>query len=509
MINHSPLLYQTKAIQELEKTAVEECSISIDALMQRAGEAAFRILREEWPDANNIVVLCGKGNNAGDGYVVAKCAHDAGLQVAVLNLAPLEELSGAAYNAAQLCNKCGVEIQPFSVAELNKQISNEKSAVIVDALLGTGFHGQLQEHYREAIKKVNDLHVPIIAVDLPSGLHADTGDSGTDNVAIRATVTVTFIGLKRGLVTGKAAEFCGKIVCDDLDLSEAIFSRVKADAAILDLQHCLTYLPKRSRYANKGCCGHVLVVGGDYGMGGAVRMAAEAAARVGAGLVSVATRQEHVAAINIARPEIMCHSVKDASDLLPLLNKATCIVLGPGLGTADWGQMLFCEIVRNNNQLPLVVDADALNLLSTSAENYQEMFAQPNWILTPHPGEAARLLDVSTAVIQNDRYAAVAQLQQRYGGIAVLKGAGTLIKSYSDLVNVCVYGNPGMASGGMGDVLSGIIAGLLAQGLSLEAAAQLGVCLHSKAADCAVSECGERGLLALDLLPYVRLIINV
>jgi hydroxyethylthiazole kinase-like uncharacterized protein yjeF len=259
-------------------------------------------------------------------------------------------------------------------------------------------------------------------------------------------------------------------------------------------------LPKRARDVSKSNFGHVLVIGGDYGMPGAVRMAAEAAARVGAGLISVATHPEHVAVVAAQRPELMCHAVHNKTELLPLLKKATVIVIGPGLGQSDWSRELLL-VAFAATQLK-VVDADALNLLA------KHPIKQNNWVLTPHPGEAARLLQTETTQIQADRIAAVKELQKRYGGVAVLKGVGTLVQAAEGLPAICQLGNPGMASGGMGDILSGVIGGLLAQGLSPIQAARVGVYIHAKAADLAAATSGERGLLATDLLPYLQQLVN-
>ena len=241
-----------------------------------------------------------------------------------------------------------------------------------------------------------------------------------------------------------------------------------------------------------------LIVGGDRGYSGAARLAGEAALRVGAGLVSVATRSEHAGLMNLNRPELMCHGVETAGQLAVLLEKASVVVIGPGLGQSDWAKELFMAAI--NAQKPMIIDADGLNLLARSPER------NPDWILTPHPGEASRLLNCSTAEIQQDRFASVSAIQAKYGGIAILKGAGTLIAS-EDEIAVSTTGNPGMASGGMGDVLAGVIAGLLAQGLSLKNAAQQGVYSHGQAADLAAEKDGERGLLASDLMPYLRLVV--
>jgi hydroxyethylthiazole kinase-like uncharacterized protein yjeF len=267
----------------------------------------------------------------------------------------------------------------------------------------------------------------------------------------------------------------------------------------IDLEHYAEFLDPRPIDCHKSMFGHVLVVGGDYGYSGAVRMAAEAALRVGAGLVSVATRPEHALALNIARPEIMCHGVSSAEALKPLLEKATVIAVGPGLGQSRWAKSLLTLVLKSKK--PLVVDADALNLLALKPEKHAQ------WILTPHPGEAARLLKKSVATIQGDRLTAVKMLQKKFGGVAILKGAGTLVDGPDAIPAVCSLGNPGMATAGMGDILSGVISGLLAQHLPLVKAAKLGVLLHALAGDRAAEE-GERGMLATDLLPYLRWLVN-
>ena len=257
-------------------------------------------------------------------------------------------------------------------------------------------------------------------------------------------------------------------------------------------------MPARSPTAHKGDFGHVLVIGGDRGMSGALRLAAEAALRVGAGLVSAATRAEHAASISVARPEIMSHGVESASALsllLSLRKGASVLAVGPGLGQGEWGRKLFSAVLESS--LPMVVDADALNLLAVEPAH------RDNWILTPHAGEAARLLGQTVEQVQADRISAAVALQQKYGGVVVLKGAGTLVADVTDEIAICSEGNPGMASGGMGDVLTGVIAGLLAQGCTLTEAAQQGVCLHAHAADLAAQE-GQRGLLASDLFPHLR-----
>jgi NAD(P)H-hydrate epimerase len=301
--------------------------------------------------------------------------------------------------------------------------------------------------------------------------------------------------LKCGLFTGEAADYCGEIVCADLNVPESVFAQVKPSARLLKKPK----LALRARCAHKGKFGHVLLIGGNLGYSGAIRLAGEAALRCGAGLVSIASRAAHIALLNIGRPELMCHAVAEPDDLHYLLDKASVVVIGPGLGQDDWAESLFATVLESSK--PLVVDADGLNLLARQPQKRQ------NWILTPHPGEAARLLACRSDDIAADRYAAVAALQQDYGGVCLLKGAGSLIAD-GDEIYVATTGNPGMASGGMGDVLSGIVGSLVAQGWSLADALKLGVYVQGEAADRSASAHGERGLLASDLFTELRYCLN-
>lgn len=484
------LLYRAVQMREVGRIAIADCGISGATLMARAGAAAFALLRARWPQVLRIAVICGTGNNAGDGFVLARLAHESGMDARVLQLGDAERLQGDALAARAVLVTAGGVTCAFTQEAL---LSAE---CLVDALLGTGLERELGGEWRSAIEAINTSGIPVLALDIPSGLAADSGH--VLSVAIKAEVTIAFIGLKQGMFTGQAPDYCGEIFFDDLGVPPELFSRVPAAAARINLAG-LPALKPRSRAAHKGTNGHALLIGGDCGMGGAIRLAGEAGARIGAGLVTIATRPEHVAGINVARPELLCRGVENARQLLPLIVAANVIAIGPGLGRASWAVELFALVLDSG--LPLVVDADALNLLAL------EPARRDNWILTPHPGEAARLLGCSVAEIEKDRFAAVAELHKRYGGAVVLKGAGTLVWAGSGPVAVCEAGNPGMASGGMGDVLTGVIAGLLAQGLELEAAAQRGVCLHAAAGDRAARE-GERGMLASDLFPHLRHGVN-
>jgi hydroxyethylthiazole kinase-like uncharacterized protein yjeF len=484
-------LYRATQVRQLDRVAIEEFKIPGLTLMERAGKVAFSALQQHYPKARNIAVMCGVGNNAGDGFVVARLAAEAGMNPIVYHVGDKSKLKGDALQAYQELTKTGVKTLGYTDADLSS------AQVIVDALLGTGLHGDVSGEWRAAIETINRCGRPVIALDIPSGLHADTGR--ILGAAVQTAITVTFIGLKQGLFTAQGPDVCGEIIYADLEVPAQVFAGVLPSAQRLD-SYVLQKLGRRSRGAHKGHFGHVMVIGGERGMSGAARMAGEAAARVGAGLVSIATRAEHAAILSSACPELMCHGVENKRQLRPLLDKANVIAVGPGLGQGPWAQELFGAALETD--LPIVVDADGLNLLAN------EPVRKDNWILTPHPGEAARLLNSQAGKIQLDRFAAIRDLQQRYGGVVVLKGAGTLVSGMDLGISLCSDGNPGMASGGMGDVLTGVISGLLAQGLSLKDAANAGVYLHAVAGDRA-ARFGERGMLATDLMQEVRFLINV
>ena len=490
-------LYKAAGVRELDRVAIQAQGIPGFDLMSRAGLAAFTLLRERWPHARRITVFCGVGNNGGDGYVIAALAEKAGLDAQVLQVGDTARTQGDALLALEQARHAGVPCAPFEDQPL-------VADVIVDALLGTGLSGSVRAEYSVAIDAINQSGCPVLAVDIPSGLCADTG-SVLGNV-VQADTTITFIGMKQGLLTGQAPDYCGDILFAGLDVPDVVFNAVPVETYRIASRQVRTWVPPRPRTAHKGGNGHVLVVGGDHGMGGAVAMAAEAAGRVGAGLVSVVTRPEHVAPILARRPECM---VQGTEDLSGPLQRATVVVVGPGLGQNDWGQRLLGQALAS--RLPLVVDADALNLLAGWHRQGDPLARRGNWILTPHPGEAARLLADSsgedTAKIQANRFDSIHTLQQQYDATVVLKGAGSLIAGPLGTWLSC-SGNPGMASGGMGDVLSGVIGGLLAQGLTLEQAAAAGVWIHGTAADAVTRTRGERGLMATDLMPWLQRAVN-
>lgn len=490
-------LYRAAEVRELDRIAIEEFNIPGATLMTNAGMAAYASIREHWPRARKMVVMAGTGNNGGDGFVVARLALEGGYRVVVIQLGDPAKLSGDALTMAEQWQAAGGITEPFTSG-----LDLGGTEIVVDALLGTGLNDEIKGDWAEAICAINDSHAKVMSLDIPSGLDADCGQKL--GYAVNADLTVCFIGLKQGLFTGAGPRHAGHIEYADLHVPPQVIMRIQPSCSRMSLSALAHLLAPRPGDFHKGKCGHVLVIGGDAGLSGAVRLAAEAAARVGAGLVSVATRAAHAANITSARPELMCHGVETAAQLRPLLKRATVVVIGPGLGQSDWAVKLFGELLEHD--VPMVIDADALNLLVKEPHN------RSNWILTPHPGEAARLLSVDTKTIQANRFAAARNLQRMYGGVVVLKGAGTLVSAADIPLGLCNEGNPGMATGGMGDVLTGVIAGLLAQRRSprkaLATAARLGVCVHARAGDLAAKEEGERGMLASDLMPLLREVVN-
>lgn len=488
--DYSPMtdfaLYTAARIKQIERIAIEDLGLPGIVLMRRAGQAAFAALMQRWPDAKAITVFCGGGNNGGDGYVVARLALQAGLHVVLMALVDAGELKGDALTSCQDFMAAGGRVQRFDG-------TGAIEGVVVDALLGTGLNRQVDAGYATAINHINHSKMPVIAIDLPSGLNADTGAVMGD--CVRANMTITFIARKTGLFTGQAADMTGDVVCDDLAVPTTAFSSIEPEA------HLLVPRPmaKRRRCAHKGDCGRLVLVGGNLGFSGAIRLAGEAALRGGAGLVNILTHPDHATVLNLGRPELMCRGADESNAGQRMLAAADVLVVGPGLGLDAWAEACF-QAALDANQ-PGVVDADGLNLLATKP------CKRDDWILTPHPGEAARLLNCTTGDIAADRYAAVRALQSKYGGVCVLKGAGTLIADDST-IRVATVGNPGMASGGMGDVLAGLCGALLAQGLSAFDAACLAVDTHGRAADRVAATHGEIGLLASDLLVEIPALLN-
>ncbi|MEL5235647.1 bifunctional ADP-dependent NAD(P)H-hydrate dehydratase/NAD(P)H-hydrate epimerase [Serratia bockelmannii] len=477
-------------IRRSEPAAAASLGLSLYDLMLRAGQAAYVLARDTYPSCNHWLVLCGHGNNGGDGYVVARLAKAAGVQVTVIACEGARPLPPEAAAAREAWLAAGGDILPAN-SRWPASVS-----LIIDGLLGTGLGSAPRAPYDALIEAVNRHSAPVVALDIPSGLLAESG--ATPGPVVRAAHTITFIGLKPGLLTGQARDWVGQLHQNTLGLSDWL-AKQPEQIQRLTAEALPRWLHPRRPCAHKGEHGRLLLVGGDRGFGGAIRMAAEAALRSGAGLVRVLTHIEHVAPLLAARPELMAQAL-DETTLRQAMQWADVLVIGPGLGQAEWGENAL-NVLQTSDK-PALWDADALNLLALNPEKRQ------NRVMTPHPGEAARLLSCSTVDIESDRLLAVRKLTARYGGVAVLKGAGTLIADEQGQMAIADVGNAGMASGGMGDVLSGIIGGLLAQKLSLYDAACAGCVVHGAAGDRVAERQGTRGMLATDLLPDILHFVN-
>ena len=489
-MNPSRALYTAAQMRRVDAAAGATLGLSGAALMQRAAEAAFDALCRRWPSALRITVCCGSGKNGGDGYLLARIARQAGRDVSVIALTPPQDPDAQA--AADAWRASGGFLHPFAGAA-----SLPAADVYVDALYGIGLNRPLQGAAVALVEALNASGVPILALDIPSGLSADTG--AVLGACVRAAATVSFIAWKRGQHTGAGTDTCGELELASLQLPSTVFDEEPAGAALLEWETLRTRLPARRRDVHKGLYGHVLAIGGDQGYGGAIRLAGEAALRSGAGLVSVATQEEHLAPLLAARPELMVAATAGPQELDALLGKVTTLALGPGLGQRSWGDALWHRALASAK--PAVLDADALNLLA----RHPRRFTSPT-VLTPHPAEAARLLASDSASVQTNRYAAALAIAERYNAVVVLKGAGSLIAAPGRAVAVCPWGNPGMASGGMGDVLTGVVAALLAQGLDAWDAACLGAAAHARAGDIAAAD--GAGLLAADLFAPLRRVLG-
>lgn len=503
MNNLPDKLYNVASVVKLEQIAINDYGIPAYELMKRAGQAVFDVLQTKYSHCSNVLVLCGAGNNAGDGYVVARLAIEAGFNVDVVSMIDPEKLK----NEAQLAYRDWLKLAANTETDL---ALSESADIIVDALLGTGLARDVSDSWAQWINAVNKSGKPVISVDIPSGLLADTGAiAGT---AIEADTTVTFIGLKQGMFTAQAKDVCGDIVFNDLGVPAEAYSQVTCNTRLLQGVD-YTLLPARKPSSHKGRFGHVLIVGGNNGMPGAVILAATAALRTGAGLVTIIAAAKNQAAITAAVPEAMIktydtdmESSAEVASLFsePFVDNVTDVAVGMGLAQDNFSLTLMQHCLRLKK--PMLIDADGLNVLAVHNDLFEDLRAVPHLVITPHPGEASRLLSgntkVSTLLIQQDRFAAVRDLHALVNISAnctvILKGSGTLIYNGST-TSICNLGSAAMSAPGMGDVLSGIIIALMAQHLEGGRDAELGVCLHAAAAEL-VSGDNTRGLLASDVV---------
>ncbi|MDO6462154.1 NAD(P)H-hydrate dehydratase [Granulosicoccaceae sp. 1_MG-2023] len=481
-MSHSAL-YSAEDCRELDRIAIEVFGIGSYDLMCRAGRRLCDAVLLRWPQAAQITVFCGGGNNGGDGYVLGRLLLGLpGKQVRLVAMVPVAKLHGDAARAAQDYLAAGGEVSPAS--DWPALLSG--SDLLVDALFGSGLSRPVEGVMAELIEAMNASALPVLAVDVPSGLAADTG--AALGVAVRAALTVTFIGDKRGLYTGDGPDCAGQVHLAGLDVPAPVYARRPAAVHRFSPSVLLPRLIHRPQASHKGSAGRLLVLGGDARMQGAAVLAGTAALRAGAGLVRVALGQPLRGLA--APPDLMFETVSDTAGAAGWLPGADALVIGPGLGGGEHAANML-EVLKDYRGR-LLLDADALNALA------EKRYACPaGAVLTPHPAEAARLLGCSTAQVQADRFAAVTELARVYQSVVLLKGVGTLV-SDGQQIRLIDRGSPAMAVAGMGDVLSGVIGALLAQGFGAFDAACLGAWWHASAATWAAAAQGF-GLMARDL----------
>ncbi len=495
-MDFSTPLYDVKSIKEIEANVALTHEISSLTLMQRAALFTLQHIYQKYPSVKKIGVLAGVGKNGGDGYFFAQQALSAGYDVRIYYLSDPNSLVDDIKKAYLAAKGMGVVCRPFTA------ISFEDVDLIVDALLGTGVNHALSGEWLGAVMAINRSECPVVSIDVPSGLDADTGNVFTE--AVKATSTVTFVGRKPGLYTGKGAEYAGEIYFSDLGIPQSCYQKVVANSCFFNLPTMKNWFPKRQKFDHKGNFGRLLVIGGNVGMAGAALLTGYAALRTGAGLVTVATHPQHVNAMIPYRPELMIHGVSEASDLDKLISNATCIVIGCGLGTDKWAQSLLSKALEYEK--PMVLDADALNLIAYEKIDRAMLDEhRAHHIITPHVMEASRLLKKEVNEVEADRLGSAQALSDEFG-TAVLKGSGSLVCD-SDILSVNTTGNPAMATAGMGDVLSGIIAGLIVQGVPVRRAARLGVWLHGSAGDICAEE-GRHSIIATDVIENLHIAIR-
>ena len=484
-------------MREADRQAIEDLGVPAVCLMESAGAA----LAQACAGAQRVAFLCGKGNNGGDGFVAARHLAVAGKEITVLLAGYEKEIRGAAATHFAPLRRCGVKIAPLKDATLSGY------DLLVDCLLGTGATGAPRGIIAEAIVTANASQVPILACDIPSGVNADTGEVLGE--AIRAKATLTLGALKPGLLLYPGAEYAGKVTVARIGLPT--FAPPAQELTTIDWVRAT--LPKRTqgRDANKGAFGTVLVIAGSRGMAGAAVLTATAALRAGAGLVYLAVPESLVATVAALSAEIVIRPLPETPQgthggagalaaLLPLLERADAIALGPGM-TAGQAVQDFIVALLQNTSLPLVIDADGLNAIAQKAALLSSLTERER-VLTPHPGELGRLLGMQTSAVQASRTEVVGRVAQNFGSVTLLKGARTLVASPTGQLYYNREGSVSLATAGSGDVLTGVIAALLAGGLSAESAARCGAYWHALAGE--TLPVGSLASEIRDALPLAR-----
>ena len=516
-------------MRQIDQDTIEGIGIPGIVLMETAGSAIVRAIEQHYPTCQRIGIFAGKGNNGGDGIVIARQLAHIGRDVLLFLVSPEDSFTGEAQTNLQIAKNLGLRIEEvLTDAALGSDFFAERSTslthiasceLLIDAILGTGLRGTVRDPIATVINAINRLPTPTLSVDLPSGLDADTGHPlGT---CVRADRTVT-IGLpKRGLLMHPGAELAGKLEIADIGFPEQVVDAQNIKVNWTTATQAIQWIPSRPLSSHKGSYGRVLVVAGSTGMTGAAALASEAALRAGAGLVSLATPKHLNPILEGLLPEVMTLPLPETdagslaasttSTILEFAEKTKSILaIGPGLSQHPETVSLVHQLIHENREsglaLRMVIDADGLNALAQDRETLS--FLNSETVLTPHPGEMARLTNIAVPTLEKDRIGTAQQFASEHGVTLVFKGAPTVTSDPAGHLWVNSTGNPGMATGGMGDVLTGIIAGLMAQGISSENAAALGVYLHGLAGDNAAERLGMHGLMASDVLKAVPQVVS-
>ena len=504
-------------MQELERRTIGEGRIPATTLMERAGSGVAACI-EQWVgtvSGKTITVVCGKGNNGGDGFVAARLLRRRRANVRVLTMASLSELSrDAALMYRQFVKVAGKSsVIPYRSKDTARALLQE-SHLLVDALLGTGLSSAVTGRYGEVIESMNEVNRPVVAIDLPSGLHADTGTAFGQ--AVRASLTVTFGLPKTGLYQNQGIDLSGTINLVDIGIPPSYVDAIKSHVTVITPQWVQGCLPRRERSGHKGTYGHAGIIAGSIGKTGAAALAAQAALRVGAGLVTVATpssvndilEAKLLEVMTLPMPETKARTLSRAAldRLLAFMATRDAVAIGPGLSTHHETVELV-QTLTGRLDRPAVLDADALNALTGRTAVLASCKTPP--IITPHPGEMARLeAEATSQTVNRDRIGTATRFARERGLFVILKGARTIIARPDGAVAICPTGNPGMATAGTGDVLTGMVVGLLAQGLPSWEAACTATYLHGAAGDLAAAMKGEVGMIAGDLLEHIPTALN-
>jgi NAD(P)H-hydrate epimerase len=506
------IIVTAKEMQQMDRLTIESYGIPGRILMENAGRGAVKFMLEELPDLQNrkVGVLAGRGNNGGDGFVMARYLSQKKITVTVYLLTKENKIQGDARANFELLAPLKipiVEVPDHNIFRKYKPAMHRQD-VWIDAILGTGLNADVRGYFKEVIAFVNGLKKPVFAVDIPSGINSDTGQ--ICGAAIQAVATATFAFAKAGHVIFPGAQYAGDVDVVDIGIPDFISEKVGPRQYLLTEESVAASLLPRNPDAHKGRTGHLLVISGSPGKTGAAAMTSMSAMRSGAGLVTLGIPESLNPVLETQVTEVMTYALPETHDgmldasgmeaVARLMSNKNCLAIGPGIGTAtETGELLF-NIIRQS-RVPLVIDADGLNLLARQPEILKAVRVPV--ILTPHPGEMARLCKVPVAQVQADRIACARQFSKLYGATVVLKGARTVISHPDGTVFVNPTGNAGMASGGMGDVLTGLIAGFVVQGYSSAVSARLGVYIHGAAADSLADQTGPIGYLATDVMERI------